>query len=133
MAAKAAPGSVQIEGATELRRAMKRMGKDLSDLTQVNREAAKPVLERAKEIVPRRSGTLGRSIRVTASRSGAKVLAGKNGVPYAGPIHFGWPSRNIESQPFLYDAVADRHGQVVDIYESKIGTLIRRLDAETPG
>jgi len=32
------------------------------------------------------------------------VQAGRASVPYAGPIHWGWPARNIEPQPFLTDA-----------------------------
>ncbi len=28
-------------------------------------------------------------------------------MPYAGPIHYGWPRRNIEPQPWLVNAAHD--------------------------
>jgi hypothetical protein len=123
---------VTVTGAKELRRAMKRMGADLKDLTAVNRAAAQPVLEESRRLVPRVSGTLGRSIRLTASRTGASVRAGKAAVPYAGPIHFGWRRRNIEANPFLYRAIANRHDEVLSIYNGRVEELVGRLDRETP-
>jgi hypothetical protein len=131
VAAKGA--AVEVTGAKELRKAMKHMGADLKDLTNVNKAAAKPVYERSKDLVPRVSGALGRTIRVLASKTRASILAGRNGVPYAGPIHFGWRRRNIGSQPFLTDAVAEKRSEVVDIYGAFIGDLVKRLDRETPG
>lgn len=132
MAAQAAPGTVQVEGAKELRRALKKMGDDLKDLKSLHAAAAKPVLERSRELVPRVSGTLGRSIRISGSTAGASIRAGKRAVPYAGPIHFGWRRRNIEPQPFLYDALDQRRQEVFDTYNGRIEELVRRLDRETP-
>lgn len=128
MAAKAA---VQVEGAAEFRKAMRHMQRDLKDLSKVHKAAAQPVYDRAKDIVPRVSGMLGRSIRVSATTTRATIRAGGRGVPYAGPIHYGWRRRNIEPQPFLTDAIADSRSQVVDIYESHVGDLVRRVDRES--
>lgn len=125
--------AVQVEGAKELRRALKHMGADLSDMTKANKAAAQPVYERSRDIVPHVSGALGRTIRVSATRTRASILAGRNGVPYAGPIHFGWRRRNIEPQPFLTDALAEKRSEVVDVYERFIGELVLRVDRETPG
>jgi HK97 gp10 family phage protein len=130
VAAKGA--AVEVTGAKELRKAMKHMGADLKDMTKANKAAAQPVYERSKDIVPRVSGVLGRSIRVSATRTRASILAGKGGVPYAGPIHYGWRRRNIEPQPFLTDALAEKRSEVVDIYGAFIGDLVKRLDRETP-
>ena len=88
--------------------------------------------DRAREIVPRLTGTLALSIRPTASQKEGAVLAGSRSVPYAGPIHFGWPSRNIEPDPFLYDALGDRRDQVIEVYEARVEALVRKLDRETP-
>jgi hypothetical protein len=110
------------------------MDHSVSDLTKVNRKAAQPVYDRAREIVPRRSGRLARSIKVRATARTAHVQAGKTGlVPYAGPIHFGWRRRNIEPQPFLYGALDDRRQEVADVYANYVGDLVERLDRETPG
>jgi hypothetical protein len=124
--------AVQVTGAVEFRAAMKRMGADLSDLTKIHREAAKPVLETSRSIVPRVSGTLAGSLRISATKASAKVLSGSAAVPYAGPIHFGWPARNIRPQPFLYDALDQRADEVVEKYEAHIEALVEKVAAETP-
>lgn len=125
--------SVQVEGAKELRRALKHMNADLKDLSRVHKAAGQSVLDEAREIVPRVSGVLGRSIRLSATRTRASILAGKSSVPYAGPIHFGWRRRNIEPQPFLYDALDRRRQEVADVYGDEVGRLVRKVDRETPG
>ena len=125
--------TIQVEGAAELRRAMKHMERDLKDLTKIHKAAAAPVMERSKDLVPRVSGALGRTIRLSATRTRASILAGRSGVPYAGPIHYGWRRRNIEPHPFLTDAIAEKRSEVVDIYGMAIGDLVRRVDRETPG
>lgn len=125
--------AIEVEGVDEFKRALRRMGGSVKDLNTVNRKAAKPVLDRARELAPRRSGKLRRSIRLTATKGTAHILAGgRDGVVYAGPIHFGWFRRNIEPQPFLYDALDDRRKDVLDIYNSHIEGLVRKFDAETP-
>ena len=60
------------------------------------------------------------------------MLAGRKAVPYAGPIHFGWPARNIEPQPFLYDALDDKADEVAHLYGLGIEVLVDKLDRETP-
>ena len=111
---------------------MKNMGADLKDMQRTNKAAAKPVSDRAREIVPRLTGTLASSIRPTATQKEGAVLAGSRSVPYAGPIHFGWPSRNIEPHPFLYDALDQRRDEVVSVYNDRVEALVRKLDRETP-
>lgn len=123
---------VQVTGAKELRKALRRMGADLKDMQRTNKAAAEPVARRAREIAPRLTGRLAGNTRATASQREGAVLVGSRSVPYAGPIHFGWPARNIEPNPFLYDALDDRRSEVVDIYEARVESLVRKLDRETP-
>ena len=125
--------AVQVTGAKELRKALKNMGDDLSDLTALHRELAEMVASAARSRTPVRSGRLMQSVRGKGSKTRASVTAGGRGVVYAGPIHFGWPAHNIEPQPFLYDALDARKRAVVDRYESRIGDLVKKLDRETPG
>jgi hypothetical protein len=112
---------------------MKRMGADLSDLTKINKQAAETVLDTARSLTPTRTGRLRKSLRAGATRTRGTVSAGGGLVEYAGPIHFGWPARNIEPNPFIYDALDARKGEVVDKYEAHIEALVRKLDRETPG
>lgn len=129
----AAPARVQVTGAKELRSAMKRMGADLKDLTRVNKAAAEVVADTARRRVPVLTGRLRKTLRAGATQRTGTVSAGSRLVPYAGPIHFGWPERNIEPQPFIYDALDERKGAVVELYEKRVEELIRKLDRETPG
>lgn len=124
--------AVQVHGAREFRAAMKTMQADLKDLTAVNKAAAQPVYQEALSTVPIRSGNLRDTHRVRATRTGARVTAGSGVVPYAGPIHFGWPAHNIEPNPWLWEAAADREKDVVGEYEQHIAALIRKVDAMTP-
>jgi len=123
---------IQVTGAKELRKALRRMGDDLSDMKAIHKAAADKVADRARERVPIRSGKLRGTIRSTASKRRAGVSAGRKLVPYAGPIHFGWPAHNISPQPFLYEALDDRRSAVVNLYVERVGQLVERVGRETP-
>lgn len=124
--------AVEVTGARELRAALRRMGESLGDLKDTHRAAGELVSERARSIVPHVSGRLGKSIRLSVRKSGVSVLAGRMTVPYAPPIHFGWPRRNIRPQPFLYDALDDRREAVARVYSQRVGALVARVGRETP-
>jgi len=81
--------------------------------------------------LPRRSGRLAASIRAQGTQRAGRVAAGKKSVPYAGPIHWGWPARNIKPQPFLTDALASKQETVVEIYLTETDRLIDRVWAIT--
>lgn len=134
-----------VEGSEEFRRALKRLGNDAGDFLKVNREIARIVEAAARRRAPVRTGRLQRSITGKATKTKAYVQAGNNrkppkraktvgtAVPYAGPIHFGWPRRNIAPQPFLYSALDERRSEVIEVHKKRMDALIRRLDRETPG
>lgn len=124
--------AVKVTGAKEFRAAMKRMDGDLSDLSAINKAAAETVAGDARGRAPVLSGTLAGSIRAGATRTRGYVKAGSKGIPYAGPIHFGWPRHNIEPQPFVYDALDDRRGEIIDRYEAHIEALVDKVERETP-
>lgn len=108
------------------------MAGDLDDLKTIHRDAGELVATRARDLVPRVSGALGGTIRLSVRKSGVSILAGRAAVPYAGPIHFGWTARNIRAQPFLFDARAQRADDVVRRYEDRVAALVVRVGAETP-
>jgi hypothetical protein len=49
-------------------------------------------------------------------------------VPYAGPIHFGWPARNIRPNPFIYQVLDSRRDEVLKLYERRIDEIITKYD-----
>lgn len=117
---------IKVDGARELRRALKQFEGGIADLKAAHADAAAVVEDRAEELVPRLTGLLEGSIRSSGQASSGIVRAGTASVPYAGPIHFGWPGHNIEPQPFLYDALDDRTTQVIESYERHVDGLIDR-------
>jgi hypothetical protein len=116
--------AVEVEGLAELRRALKAAGDDLDDIKAANREAGDLVADAARGLVPRRTGALLATIRAAGQLRGAVVRTGAARVPYAGPIHFGWPDRGIAPQPFLYDALDTRTVEVIEVYEARVDQLI---------
>jgi hypothetical protein len=47
-------------------------------------------------------------------------------VPYAGPIHWGWPSRGIAAQPFVSDAAVRTETVWLPIYAAELQRLADR-------
>lgn len=122
--------TVRVEGLRELRRFLAKAGDDVGKdgLKKIHDKVGEPVEREATIRVPRRSGRLAGSIRrAKASTTKATVRAGKKSVPYAGPIHFGWPARNIAPQPFLTDALASKHDDVIDLYADELDRFVGLL------
>jgi hypothetical protein len=132
MAAGGRP-AIEVEGAREVRAGLRRLGDRAGDLKDVHRESAEIVATAARPLIPVMTGGLLGSLRISATKSGAGVLAGGRRVPYGAVIHFGWPARGIEPQPYLYDALDERRDEVADRYADAIGRLVLRFEAETPG
>ena len=119
--------AVEVEGARQLRKALTELGDDaVDDLKVVNMEGVDIVLAEALTRVPVRSGRLYETVRGSATKTRGTIRAGFKKVPYAGPIHFGWPARNIEPNLFLYDAVDERRAEVIAVYKKNIGKLIKK-------
>ena len=122
--------SLTVNGADELRKALRQFDDGAADLKAAHAESAKIVEQRAVQLVPRRSGALAGSIRSTGQARQGVVRSGRASVRWAGPIHFGWPARNIAPQPFLYDALDDRVGEVIDVYQKRVAGLIKKYDLD---
>ena len=105
--------TVQVVGAKELRKTMKAAGDDLGDLKDVHQAVGQLVVGVAQGLAPKRSGALAGSIRATRQAGGVAIKVGSARIPYANPIHWGWPKRNIEAQPFLSDAATQSEAQWV--------------------
>lgn len=118
---------IQVEGARELRRALKKAGDEAEDLKDAHQAAGEVVVTEAQSIVPTLSGRLGASIRASRAKAGATVKAGGAGVVYAGVQHFGWPGHNISPNPFLYTAIDNRRNEVIEAYETAIDKITDRV------
>lgn len=98
----------------------------LGELKVVHLAQAEAVADTARPEAPRRSGRLAGSLRAGATATSGNVKAGSKKIPYAAPIHFGYPKRNIEPQPFLYEALDERRDEITDAYLDAVSTLTDR-------
>lgn len=120
-------GQVRVEGARELEASAHRAADNLGDLSGAHGQAGDYVAQLARGMAPVRSGRLAGSIRADSAATAATVTAGGPGVPYAGPIHWGWPARNIRAQPFLVDALSAAETSVVNIYGDAVQTTVSTI------
>jgi hypothetical protein len=118
-------GSVTVEGFDRLIRTLRKAGEDISDMKDANALAASMVASAASARAPRRTGALAGNVRGSRKAKGATVRAGGARVPYAGPIHWGWPRRHITAQPFISTAARDTEPRWVAAY---LDAVQRALD-----
>lgn len=128
-------GQLQIEGLGAVQKAMRNFADDSkNDMKETHRKAGQIVVDGAVRLVPVRSGALLASLRSAPTQRQGKVRVGSAAVPYAGPIHFGWPARNIRPNPFIYAVLDQRRDEVLRLYEERIDQLITKygLGSDTP-
>lgn len=117
-------GKLGITGLADVNKALRSMSKDTRDsMKETHKRAAEIVIQGAKRYVPVVTGRLAASIRNSSTQRMGRVRVGSASVPYAGPIHFGWPARQIKPQPFIYDALDGRRAEVAAVYVKRIDQL----------
>ena len=124
--------AVEVEGLRTLRRTLKAAGVSLQDLKEAHAAVAAVVVRNAMPDAPRRTGALALSTRGSGQAGAAVVRAGRASVPYAGPIHWGWPKRHIKAQPWLYEAAQDSQDQWTGLYLRALQHIIDTIEG-APG
>jgi len=125
---------LELVGYRQLKKELRQLGDEaVASLKQTNKEAADLVADTARPDIPVRSGRLKGTLRTTGTMRGGVVRMGRKAVLYAGPVHFGWPNRPnaakgwrggpIRPNPFLYEAMDKRVGEVMAIYSKYLETL----------
>lgn len=127
--------TIQVTGAAEVRRSMRKAGETTSDLKRPNRRLADEFAPLAAGRAPFVSGRLAGSVKGSSTTTKAIIQAGAGRVPYAGPIHFGWRSRPnpakgwrggpIAPNPFIYDVLDERRDEIITAYETYMDQAIR--------
>ncbi|MFE3071777.1 hypothetical protein [Streptomyces sp. NPDC059247] len=129
MAAGRGTTVVQVEGGRELRRRLRRIEGGLDDLRDAHRWVADYVGTMARAQAPRRTGALAATERDSGTRTMSTVRYGRASVPYAGPIHYGWPARHIAPTPWVITAAQASEG----VWRPHFETLLAELVERTPG
>ena len=62
---------------------------------------------------------------MTSTKRQAVVTAGRASVPYAGPINYGWPARNIAPSHFMQRTDAVMAPRAIQLLEAEINQRIR--------
>jgi hypothetical protein len=116
--------AVHVVGARQLRSSLRTAGQSMDDLKDANAKVGALVAQESRPAAPRgRTGRLAASVRPTRAVARASVNAGSAAVPYAGPIHWGWPVRHIAAQPFIAVVAAATQPDWLPIYEQDLQTI----------
>lgn len=124
--------ALRVEGGRKLRSTLRDAGDDLSDLRAAHKDAAQIAAEASAALAPARSRRLADTIRAAGTKTAGIIRAGNNrstssGVPYAGPIHWGWFKRGIKPQPFLSRGAQDSEGRWLPIYETALDQALDKI------
>lgn len=118
---------ISVQGANRLRRTLRQAGDDLHELRDAHATAARIAAQASAALAPKRTGTLSATVRGSGTKTAGVLRAGFAKVPYAGPIHWGWPSRGITPQPFLSDGAQSSEGSWLPVYESAVDGAIKKV------
>jgi phage gpG-like protein len=119
---------VTVQGVRRLARTLRDFGVGLDDLKDANASASALVARESAARAPHKSGALAKSVRGSRQAARAVVAAGGARVPYAGPIHWGWPARGIPARPFMLDAAQATQDTWLADYEAEIEKLARTVE-----
>lgn len=118
---------VEVEGARQLRKTLRAAGDDLADLKDANQRAADIAVTAAKAGAPRRSGALAGDIRASGTKTAGIIRAGRKKIPYAGAVHWGWPSRGIAAQPYMAEGAQRTESIWVPLYQQLMDDALKKV------
>lgn len=120
--------ALQVDGARELRKQAKAAAVDLDDMKAAHKDIAEHIKGWSMSLVPVVTGTLAASMRASGTAIASTVRAGNNtSVRYANPIHWGWPRRNIEPQPWLLTTAIEREPDWLDTYLAAVEKILKTI------
>ena len=120
---------VTVSGIHDTRRRLRKLEEKqlLNEMRRDFKGIADIVAQRAAAEAPTRSGRLARSTRGQANQTGASVKSGTaSRVQYAGPIHWGWPKRNIRKNQYIMRAVIHLQDEIERLAEQGVRRAKRK-------
>lgn len=116
----------RVEGLAALLRSLDGLGLDVDDLKGAFSSLATEGAHLAAGFAPKVTGALAGDIRGNRAKSKAVVTAGRSRIPYAGPINYGWPIRNITGSGFMQKASDAMEPVAIAKLEDEINHAIRK-------
>lgn len=118
---------VEIDGAQQLRKTLRAAGDDLGDLKAANQQAADIAAHAARSRAPRLTGQLAGDIRASGTKTAGTIRAGRKRIPYAGPLHWGWPARGIEARPYITEGAQQTESIWVPLYKELMDEALKKV------
>lgn len=119
---------VQIEGLSRVVRNLERMGVEVADLRDAFGRIAEQVKPDYQAATPVRTGRLRGDYRASKAKGKANLYVGRASIPYAGPINYGWPARNIAPRNFIERGDATAAPKASRSLEEEISRLVSELN-----
>lgn len=124
--------AIEIHGAKELRRSLRKAGADMKQMREVNKAAGEIVARAARGKAPvstlNKRTHLRDTIRVFATQTRARIRLGAKPVPYSAPIHWGWPKRSIKANPFVSHAAQETEPAWLRLYEHHVNKILDQIE-----
>ena len=135
-----ADSGIKVVGLNEAVRTLRYLGVPSKEVGQASFDAGEIVANRARTLVPVRTGKLRSSIKTFRERNKVKVRAGnEKSVKYANPIHWGWnydkvhmQPKNIRPRPFFTNALSTTRQQVYKTYVDGLEALLSKYRNNKP-
>ena len=120
--------AVRVEGARRLRDTLIAAGASVDDLKAVHAEIARMLVPHIAARAPRgKTGRLASSVRPSSGKSFAATRTGGARIPYARPIHWGWPARHIGPNRFAWDVTVALRDAWTGKYEDAIDDALDKV------
>ncbi|HEY0889652.1 MAG TPA: hypothetical protein VGE38_08590 [Nocardioides sp.] len=116
----------RIEGLRETVRELQALGVDVNELKDAMARIAARATSVMQGFIPARTGRLRASARGNRAKGKAVVTVGRATVPYAAPINYGWPERNIAPASFTAQTDAVMATEAAAMLDDEISVLIRK-------
>lgn len=120
---------ITVEGGRQFRATVRRAQPELlNELKAAHDQVAAFVSSAARPKSPvGLTGRLSGTVRGSGTKTAAVIRAGRASVPYAAPIHFGWPARNIEPHPWLTDTAQATEPAWTPIYAGAVQRVLNTI------
>ena len=121
----------QVHGTRELRRALGKGSARLADLKAANARVAAFLASGSRPFAPRRTGQLASTSRGNRAAGKAVVMVGNAATPYAGPVHWGWPARDIPAQPWVAEYAERTQPVWLGTYQQDVDAIVSAISRES--
>ncbi len=120
---------IEVSNLKQLKALLKKMEDKhfVDSLTQAHRQVSVLASNMVQRKAPIISGRLALSTRPKPLATAGRVSIGTpRGVPYAGPVIWGWSARNIKKNPYPLKALNAGRPELIRVYEENIREVIKK-------